>query len=175
MRAWTDLIVRLAGERHLWEGHFQFGDWLDPTAPPEYPAEAKASQYLVATAYVFRSAELTSRAAELLATRTAARTTPICGETVRRAFLAEYVTPAGRMMSDAQTAYALAIVFGLAPTEQQQALGNRLAELVREDGYRIGTGFVGTPIMADALSRTGHADSRPGCSPRPSARRGSTR
>ena len=55
MRAWTDLLLRLAGERHLWEGDFQYGDWLDPTAPPEYPAEAKASQDLVATAYVFRS------------------------------------------------------------------------------------------------------------------------
>ena len=79
------------------------------------------------------------------------------------------------MMSDAQTAYALAIVFELVPTEQHQALGDRLADLVREYGYRIGTGFVGTPIVNDALTRTGHADVRPGCSPRPSARRGCTR
>jgi alpha-L-rhamnosidase len=62
------------------------------------------------------------------------------------------------MMSDAQTAYALAVVFDLAPTEQHQALGDRLAELVREYGYRIGTGFVGTPIINDALTRTGHGD-----------------
>ena len=158
MRAWTDLLLRLAGERHLWEGDFQYGDWLDPTAPPEYPAEAKASQDLVATAYVFRSADLTSRAAELLGDADAAAHYAESAETVRGAFLAEYVTPAGRMMSDAQTAYALAIVFGLARTEQHQALGNRLAELVREYGYRIGTGFVGTPIINDALTQTGHAD-----------------
>ena len=35
-------------------------------------------------------------------------------------------------------------------------MGERLAWLVRRDGYRIGTGFVGTPIIADALSSTGH-------------------
>ena len=158
MRAWTDLLLRLAGERHLWEGHFQYGDWLDPTAPPEYPAEAKTSQDLVATAYVFRSADLTSRAAELLGDAAAAAYYAESAAAVRAAFLAEYVTPAGRMMSDAQTAYALAIVFELAPNEQHQALGDRLAELVREYGYRIGTGFVGTPIINDALTRTGHGD-----------------
>jgi alpha-L-rhamnosidase len=158
MRAWTDLVLRLAGERHLWEGDFQYGDWLDPTAPPEYPAEAKASQDLVATAYVFRSADLTSRAAELLGDAAAAAYYAESAAAVRAAFLAEYVTPAGRMMSDAQTAYALAIVFDLAPPEQHQALGDRLAQLVREYGYRIGTGFVGTPIINDALTRTGHGD-----------------
>jgi alpha-L-rhamnosidase len=33
-----------------------------------------------------------------------------------------------------------------------------LAELVRESGYHIATGFVGTPIVCDALSRAGEVD-----------------
>ena len=74
-------------------------------------------------------------------------------EEVRTAFLAEYVTPVGRMMSDAQTAYAMAIVFDIAPADQQHgARCDRLAELTRLSGYRIGTGFVGTPIIQDALT-----------------------
>ena len=32
----------------------------------------------------------------------------------------------------------------------------RLAELVRERGYRIATGFVGTPLVTDALTEAGH-------------------
>jgi alpha-L-rhamnosidase len=52
----------------------------------------------------------------------------------------------------------MAIVFGIAPEQQLPALGARLAELTRRSAYRIGTGFVGTPIIADALSRTGHLD-----------------
>ncbi|WP_197430218.1 alpha-L-rhamnosidase [Auraticoccus cholistanensis] len=156
-RAWTDVVVALAGERSLWEGCFQFGDWLDPVAPPDRPAAAATSPDLVATAYVFRSAQLTARAAAVLGHDEVERCYREVAERVRTAFLAEYVTPAGRMMSDAQTAYALAIAFDLAPPEQQQALGDRLAGLVREQGYRIGTGFVGTPIICDALTRTGHA------------------
>ncbi|WP_243231741.1 alpha-L-rhamnosidase [Microbacterium sp. CIAB417] len=158
MTAWTDAVVALAGERRLWEGMFQFGDWLDPDAPPERPAEAKTSADIVATAYVFRSADLTARAAGLLGREEDAAAYACIAEEVRQAFLAEYVTPAGRLMSDAQTAYALAIVFDIVEPERRQALGDRLAELTRLGGYRIGTGFVGTPIIQDALTRTGHLD-----------------
>ena len=34
--------------------------------------------------------------------------------------------------------------------------GQRLAELTRENGFHIGTGFVGTPILCDALSSMGY-------------------
>ena len=52
------------------------------------------------------------------------------------------------MMSDAATAYALALKFDLVtdPT-RRQLLAERLAELVRTNGYRISTGFVGTPLV----------------------------
>lgn len=60
MKAWTDAILAVAGESRLWEGTFQFGDWLDPSAPPDAPAEAKADRDLVASAYLFRSADLTA-------------------------------------------------------------------------------------------------------------------
>ncbi len=158
MQAWTDVIVERSGDRHLWEGQFQFADWLDPSAPPERPAEAKTHPDVVATAYVFRSADLTARAATLLGETAVAETYAAIAERVRQAFLAEYVTPAGRMVSDAQTGYALAIMFDLVAEEHRQALGDRLAELVRSGGYTIGTGFVGTPIVADALTRTGHLE-----------------
>ena len=46
---------------------------------------------------------------------------------VRQAFTREYVTPAGRLMSDAETAYALAIEFALLSSpEQRQHAGDRL-------------------------------------------------
>ena len=41
---------------------------------------------------------------------------------------------------------------------QRRALGDRLAALVRESGYRIATGFVGTPLVTDALTNAGHLD-----------------
>ena len=63
------------------------------------------------------------------------------------------------MASDAQTAYALALRFDLLPTDRQRVrAAARLAELVRRDDYRIGTGFVGTPLVCDALVDAGLVD-----------------
>jgi alpha-L-rhamnosidase len=157
-RAWADRLIELAGERRLWEGGFQYGDWLDPDAPPADPAKAKTHPDIVASAYLYRSTFLVAKAARILGFGAEHERYAAIAEEVRRAFLAEYVTPDGRMSSDAQTAYALAIVFEIADPDQRQALGDRLATLTREGGHRIGTGFVGTPIIQDALTATGHLD-----------------
>ena len=58
-------------------------------------------------------------------------------------------------LHDTQTAHAMAIVFDLLPDESTvRCAGARLAELVREGGATIGTGFAGTPVITEALSRT---------------------
>lgn len=159
MCAWVDWISDIAGQARLWNKGFQFGDWLDPAAPPERPGDARTDSYLVATAYFARSAELVAHAADVLGfTQERVRYRALADE-IRRAFNQEYVTPEGRLVSDSQTAYTLAIEFGLLPTvEQRQRAAERLAALVRANGYRIGTGFVGTPLICDALSRTGNVD-----------------
>ncbi|MFZ0214548.1 MAG: family 78 glycoside hydrolase catalytic domain, partial [Candidatus Dormiibacterota bacterium] len=46
MCAWVDVVAERAGDRHLWEHGFQFGDWLDPTAPPDRSAAARTDPYL---------------------------------------------------------------------------------------------------------------------------------
>ncbi|MGV8908030.1 MAG: family 78 glycoside hydrolase catalytic domain [Propionicimonas sp.] len=155
-KAWVDQLLAIAGDRHLWEGGFQFGDWVDPDAPPDLPAKAKADPDLVASAYLYRSADVLARSAAILGRDADAAFYSAEAERVRLAWLAEYVTPAGRILSDAQTAYGLAIEFGIADDDLLARMGQRLAWLVRRDGYRIGTGFVGTPLIADALTHTGH-------------------
>jgi len=155
MRDWADVLIDIAGEARLWEGGFQYGDWLDPDAPPAHPDRAKTAPDLVATAHLFRSTDLVARAARILGHTADAESYAAVADEIRQAFLAQFVTPAGRMMSDSPTAYAVAIMFDIAPVELRDAFGRRLAELTREAGYRIGTGFVGTPIVQDALTRTG--------------------
>lgn len=156
MKAWVDHEADLAGESLLWETGFQFGDWLDPTAPPENPALARTNKGLLATAYLARSAEIVGRAAEILGCAEEKDHYLALAEKVRKAFASEYITPTGRMMNDAETAYALALQFDLLPrVEQRVHAGKRLMELVRECGYHIRTGLVGTPLLCDALCSTG--------------------
>ncbi|MCU1509085.1 MAG: alpha-L-rhamnosidase [Glaciihabitans sp.] len=159
MKAWSDKLLEISGERFLWEDRFQFGDWLDPDAPPDFPADAKTDPDIVASAYLYRSVDLTARAAGVLGLAAEQERYAALATRVRDAFLREYVSDSGRMMSDAQTGYATAIMFDIVQDDaQRQAMGDRLADLVRAAGYRIGTGFVGTPLITDALTRTGHLD-----------------
>jgi alpha-L-rhamnosidase len=157
MRAWVDHIASVAGENYLWDSGFQFGDWLDPTAPPDKPGQARTDKAIVATAYFIRSADLVAQAAEVLGRTDEQQHYLALAAKVRGAFAQEYITANGRLMNDAETAYALALVFDLLPTaEQRQHAGDRLAALVRGSGYHIRTGFVGTPLICDALSSSGH-------------------
>jgi len=157
MKAWVDHIQRLAGGQHLWEGGFQFGDWLDPDAPPTQPAKSRTDPDLVASAYLFHSTQVLSQAAAVLDLAEDASAYSELADLVREAWLRQYVTPSGRILSDTQTAYAVAIEFAIVESpELLHLMGDRLAWLVRRDGYRISTGFVGTPLVTDALTRTGH-------------------
>jgi alpha-L-rhamnosidase len=159
MRAWVDYVAALAGPGHLWRGGFQFGDWVDPTAPPDDPFGAKADPDVIATAYFARSAEVVAMAAEALDDSATAERYAALAASVREAFAREYVTPAGHVLSDAQTVYALALAWALLPNaEQREGAGRRLAELVRASGFHISTGFVGTPLVTDALVAAGRAD-----------------
>jgi alpha-L-rhamnosidase len=157
MRDWVDVELGLLDEANLWEGMFQFGDWLDPNAPAEKPEDSPTPSGLVATASVVRSARLVARAAAVLGHEDDARRYAERAEQVRQAWVAAY-TDGTRTVCDTQTSYALAIMFDLVDSSTACAMGARLAELVREVGTRVGTGFAGTPILLDALTRTGHAE-----------------
>ncbi|MFI7703955.1 glycoside hydrolase family 78 protein [Nonomuraea sp. NPDC049480] len=159
MSAWVDQIAGLAGETFLWDTGPQLGDWLDPTAPPERPFEAQTDPGLVATACLAYSTRLVAETAELLGRADDAVRYRELAERVRAAFDTAYATPDGKVSSDSQTAYALALRFELLDGGERRArAGERLAELVRENGHRIGTGFVGTPLICDALTEAGAVD-----------------
>jgi alpha-L-rhamnosidase len=140
----------------LWEGDFQFGDWLDPTAPPEEPGLSRANNGVVATACLYRDAHILRDAATLLGRDKDVEYFGALAERTRAAFNEHYVRPEGIIHSDAETPYALAIVFGLLDPDDQRLAGERLVELVIESGYHIRTGFAGTPFIMHALTQTGH-------------------
>jgi alpha-L-rhamnosidase len=158
MRGWVDLVERLAGPSHLWDTGFQYGDWLDPSAPPDAPERGQTDPAIVATAYFAHSAELVARTASELGLEEDALRYSRLHRDVAAAFRGAYVLPDGRLSSDSATAYALAISFELLSDAELESAGLRLSERVRENAFRIGTGFMGTPVICEALCRVGAFD-----------------
>ncbi|WP_245343402.1 alpha-L-rhamnosidase [Aeromicrobium fastidiosum] len=158
MAAHVRRVRSLLSPTGLWDTSFQFGDWLDPDAPPENPYQAKADEGVVSTAALFRSATLVAETADVLGLEADAAEFSALALSTRTAFNEHYVAADGRVASDCPTVYSLAIVFGLLDAETSAAAGQRLAELVHDNAYRVSTGFAGTPYICDALAQTGHLD-----------------
>lgn len=158
MRAWVEYMARTAGESHLWNTGFHFGDWLSATYRDwSFPAAA-TDKDLIATAFFAHSADLLSRTAEVLGRDDdAARYQEMFRKTAS-AFRQEFVTPSGRLSPNTQTAYALALRFGLLPREQQGQAAARLVEDIARKGNHLSTGFLGTPHLCPVLTEHGHTD-----------------
>jgi alpha-L-rhamnosidase len=159
MTAWVEQVHALTGGSGLWNTGFQLGDWLDPEAPPDAPDRARTDRYLVATGYHAHSTRITAEVARILGRAPEAEHFSQLAHKSASAFRNEWVAPSGRLVSDTPTALALAIEFGLLDrSEQYRAAGRRLLELVREGDHLIKTGFVGTPLLCDALASSGFMD-----------------
>ncbi|GAB3920672.1 alpha-L-rhamnosidase [Microlunatus endophyticus] len=151
-------IERSLSDNGLWDTGFQFADWLDPDAPPEAAGDAKADKGVVATACAYRTAVLVAWTAELLGHPADHDHFAKLADDLKAAFNKEYVDDHGIITSDCATVYALAIHFDLIDEAKREFAGNRLAELAEKAGYRVSTGFAGTPFVCWALSETGHLD-----------------
>ena len=157
MRGWADFQREQAGEDLLWNSGFHFGDWLAfASTRSDYPG-ATTDKDLIATAYLAHSTDLVARAAAVLGKADDARRYRARFDSVKAAFNREYVTSTGRLTSNTQTAYALALDFGLLPEAMRPEAARRLAGDVKAMRH-LTTGFLGTPPLSRALSDNGYLD-----------------
>jgi alpha-L-rhamnosidase len=155
MRAWVEYGRAQAGETYIWSKGFHFGDWLSfATTRADYPG-ATTEKDLIATAYLAHSADIVSRAAEVLGKREDAAKYRALFEKVRAAFQREFLTQSGRITSSTQTAYVLALDFDLVPDSLRAKAAGHLADDVKRMGH-LTTGFLGTPALTRMLSDNGY-------------------
>lgn len=161
MRAHLDQSIR-RGADGLWdEDNFQFGDWLDPNAPTEQADFARTDGTMVADAYLVHVTEVMAKIAVVIGDAAGAARYGGEYELLKRRYQEKYVSPAGLVVGDAQTALALSIRFGLLDrTDPGRAdvAGRRLARLTRKGGMLVATGFAGTPVVLHALAESGNLD-----------------
>lgn len=153
MTSWLDKGVP-RGESGLYSHKVvQYGDWLDPRAPPQYPAHGQTDVHLACDAFLVYTHQVVAQIAQILGESADKWTNEY--NRLRLAFQEEYITPKGRMMSDTQTAIGLALKFKLFPEDKVKRAAERIDHLVKWDVFRISTGFAGTPIILNALAENG--------------------
>ena len=154
MTAWVDYCAGRVGADGTWSGDWHFGDWLDPGAPPHQPEKATTSSDFIATAHLSHSAGLVSRTAALLDDHKA---TTAYAELRDRTAAAAW-RKWGDYAVTTQAGCAVALQLGIAPAAERPRVAAALAGLVRANGGRIATGFLGTPLVLPALTAGGHVD-----------------
>ena len=146
MKAWIDYMSRRAGEDHLWTGDPHYGDWLAfASTQSDYPG-ATTDKDLIATAYYAFSTGRLAKIAAILGKNDDAKRYGELALKIKKAFCHEYLTPSGRLVSNTQTAYALALSFELLPDTMIAKAAAYLAEDVQKMKH-LTTGFVGTPLL----------------------------
>ncbi|MEY4018729.1 MAG: hypothetical protein RLZZ590_29 [Actinomycetota bacterium] len=151
MRAWVE-HNKNDHEGLLIPQRMQLGDWLDPDAPEGQPWAAKVSGQFMANAYMAHSVDLLARTEDVLGNHAEAAALRARFEELKAAIWAE-LAPAAIQTT---TGCSIALEFNLAPESERANLAATLAKLVLENDARISTGFLGTPVIMDAMSRNGH-------------------
>ena len=165
MKAWVEYMIKHAGDRYIFDYGFHFGDWLSfaeyysyyYNVPDFGYAGANTEKDFIATAYFYYSTGLLQKTAKILGKSEDEEKYSKILPKIKSAFQKEFITNSGRLTSGTQTAYVLALSFGLIPENMKEKAAKRLADDVIHFGH-LTTGFLGTPLICDALTENGYPD-----------------
>lgn len=158
MKAWVGYMQQ-ASTNDLWNRGFHFGDWLFYRPDDDNDGRAAITdKYLIAQAFYAYSTQLLINAARVLGKEDDVTTYSSLLQRIKDAFLKEYMTPSGRLVSSSQTAYVLALNFDLLPEALRPEAAERLVQNIRSYDNHLTTGFLGTPYLCHVLSRFGYND-----------------
>ena len=149
MKKWVDYQKNTS--KKLIRPETSYGDWLALS-------KVKTPSELIGTAMFAETARIVGRAAELLGKKAdAANYTKLSGQ-VKAAFRKEFLDARGLLKVKSQTACVLAVQFDLLTPEQTRKNADLLVKLIRKNGNKLSTGFVGTAWLTQALSKAGYPE-----------------
>ena len=119
MKAWVEYIRKKAGESYIWKGGSKYGDWLfyHPPVNNHTEPDGYTEHDFIATAFYAYSTSILAEAAKTLGKNDDAKLYSDLFKKIKEVFINEYVTKAGRVGTNSQTSYVLALMFNLLPEE----------------------------------------------------------
>ncbi len=160
MKAWVEYIRKKAGDSYLWKGGSKYGDWLfyHPPVNNHTAADGYTDPDFIATAFYAYSASLVASAAKELGRADDEKLYNDIFNNIRNVFNYEYVTPSGRVGTNSQTSYILALMFNLLPDDLRENATRFLVADIKKRNNHLSTGFLGTPYICHILSQNGFTD-----------------
>lgn len=150
MRRWVEYMHKAGPDEFLWLDGNHFGDWLAMDNKDGSYVGATPPDY-IASAFFAYSTSLLVKAGKVLGYDM--EEYEILYENIVKEFKKRFIKD-GLPSSKTQTAYALALHFDLCVDRQKTADG--LYKLIKDNGTKLTTGFVGTPYLLYALSDNGY-------------------
>ena len=149
MKRWVAYLKKTSNKLRC-ESTQSFGDWLS--------IDADTPLDVIRTAHFAYATDITRKAAKVLGNKAdAARYAKLFAD-IKTAFNTAYVAKDGKIDGDTQTAYLMALKFGLlGPKRAEQAVKHLLAD-IRRKKMHSSTGFVGTGLIMSVLRDTGNLE-----------------
>jgi alpha-L-rhamnosidase len=157
MKTWVEYMRGRAGNDYVWDGDPQFGDWQALVPSYVNTPELVTDKDMVATAYYYYSTTLLARIAIIIGRTEDAAYYSKLADKIKWAFSLAFIDSSGRLTSDTQTAYLLAIAFDLLPSNILKQATGYLASYIENVGH-LTTGFIGTPLLCKTLTDLGRVD-----------------
>ena len=160
MKAWVEYIRKAAGESYIWKGGSKYGDWLfyHPPVNNHTEADGYTEHDFIATAFYAYSTSILAEAAKALGKTDDARIYADLFNKIKEVFINEYVTKAGRVGTNSQTSYVLALKFNLLPENLRSKAAEFLSDDIKGRDNHLSTGFLGTPYLCHVLSDNGYTE-----------------
>jgi len=160
MKAWVDYIRGKAGDSYEWKGGSKYGDWLfyHPPVNNHTEPDGFTEHDFISTAFFAYSASLLAQTAKELEKTDDERFYTDLFNKIKNAFNMEYVTPAGRVGTNSQTSYVLALMFNLLPDDLRPKAAKFLVDDIKSRRNHLSTGFLGTVFLCNVLTQNGYAD-----------------
>lgn len=152
MKKWIDYMHNFGEEEYLWLGGKHFGDWLGMDNLDDLFIGATSKDY-ISSAFFAYSTSLFIKAGKAIGKDVSFYEELY--KNIVNAFRQRFIKD-GLPIDKTQTAHVLALHFDLTPDKEKVAKG--LAQLIRENGTKLTTGFIGTPYILHALSANGYTD-----------------
>ncbi len=144
------------GDHHLLSAPFTFGDWLAQDGICAQSMRGGTDDTFIRSVYYLNAVNTAAEAADVLGETEDASKYHALAKEIRESILKEYFSETGRLAVDTQTAYVLALHFGVY-TDKNKLLEGFKSRLAR-DLYRMKSGFTGTPLMVGTMFENGMAE-----------------